>query len=90
MSLYGFHTTLKKIYALDITLKDMACEQVMFPEQHYKTMLCFSVNYALEIIQKIIMKTLHDGFLNTKIVTHIVLAMRKRKLKYYTFCKFFM
>ena len=52
-------------------------------------MLCFSINYAFEIIQEIIMKILHDRFLNTKIVTHVVLAMRKLKLKYIYILQFF-
>ena len=52
-------------------------------------MLCFSVNYAIEIIQKIIMKILQDGFLSTKIVTHVLLAMKSLTLSIYSFGKFF-
>ena len=44
-------------------------------------MLYFSVNYTLKLIEKIIMKISH-GFLDSKIVTHVVLEIRKLKLKY--------
>ena len=45
-------------------------------------MLFFSMNYTLKFIQKIITKILHDGFLEIKIVTQVILAMRKLELKY--------
>ena len=45
-------------------------------------MLYFSVNYTLKRVEKIIMKILHGGFLDSKIVTHVVLKIKKLKLKY--------
>ena len=45
-------------------------------------MLFLRVYHALAFIQKITMEILHDAFLHTKIVIHVVLAIRMVKLKY--------
>ena len=45
-------------------------------------MLLFSVYHALEFNQKITMEIVHGGFLDTKIVMNVVLAIRMVKLKY--------
>ena len=44
-------------------------------------MLFLSVYHALEFNQEITMEILHAGFLDTKIVIHVVLAIRMVKLK---------
>ena len=45
-------------------------------------MLFWSVYHALEFHQKITMEILHGGFLDTKVVIHVVLAITMVKIKY--------